>query len=244
MSGEESHRLRAALALVGFDPGEGTSLRELVVRAARVIADNADEIKAQRNRATSRALLPPRDEANPDPWALSARVMMYYLTREQWTGPFLIVDREVNADGTVRSVMVKGQSLRFHLGSLPYGTAGGGRTLFVIPEATDRDEALEWFGPQRSFRGAYKTYGLRMHLPGSPSVIVRARSKKEVNYLLAKNGLSGYSAADLTDFVSETWNDAAVAAAEAQPDTVLVQVGTSLEPKYISYREFVKLVPV
>lgn len=215
-------RLRRALALAGHDPGEDATLRELVVRATRVIERHAQDLQAQRVRAATRAL-PSGDHG--DPWRVGATVLVYTPDRNDWRR-HLIVDRTLNDAGAVIDVRFpSGAATRFRLRQTArYATSGANGVIscYAVPDGTPPLEALAWFGPPM-FRGAYRAYRFMVFLAGGQqcAAAVRARSLPEAAYLSTRAGYA-VTVHHLRSCASET-GGLAEEAANAHPDTLMVE---------------------
>lgn len=233
---EHRARLREALALIGHDPGEDVSLRELVIRTARVVKDHAPSILEQQNRARHRALPAPSDL--PDPWRLNGRVRIYDFAKGTWSQPVLIVDRDLDASGRPNRILLHMRSIALYIKADGlYAQAGGGGTSFAIPEDADPASVMHLIDPERAFKGEYKVYGTTHYVAGaSRNVLVRARNKKELALMYARVTGHPLNSSDLREF-TETGNEAALKAFTLPSNhrQVLVDISDSPTPEYVWY---------
>lgn len=229
-------RLRAALDLIGHDPGAQASLRELVIRAARALSEHAPSIQAQQYRAKHRALPPPADQS--DPWRLNGRVKVYNLTTGTWSKPVLIVDRTVNAVGQADRIILHMRSIAYYPRGADYAESGASGVTIAVPEHADPAIILPLIDPNRAFRGPFKVFGRTMFIAhASRRVLVRARNKRELAMIYAQAAGYELNSSDLREF-SDTGNEAELAAFHSPADhrQVLVNMGSAQSPVFQWYR--------
>lgn len=222
MSGDNLRaRLRAALALVGQDPGEGASLRDLVARAAEVIRAHARDCPAPPRGAP--VALPSGDDRGP--WRVGATVQVYDVRRDEWTRA-VITARTPTAAGATLTLRAGLRTLRHvrlpRTARYATGQASGQPAWYAVPDGTPQADARTWFTPP-TFRGEYRTFKFSLFLPGGvqTSGAVRARSLPEAAALSTAAGFT-VTVHHLREYANEA-GGAAHDAATAHPDTLMVE---------------------
>lgn len=233
---DATERLRAALSDAGHHL-PGASLLELSVRASRIIREHAAQEQAQATRARERAL---PSSATDDPWRTGAWLTEYHGHRRGRRRQ--IASREDL--GTSERLTLHGSSVPLtHQHGAAYARQGPTWSpVYYVPEHLPHDQALAAF-PTPTFRGTPRTWGV----PGvegathgsSPSACIVARSRAEVVFLCAAQGLT-VSMSFLTGYGLTEPGGAMADAALANPGVLMVEDRelTGTTGTFTPYREW------